>query len=436
MNKYDVCIIGGGWAGFSAALEAGSRGLKTALIENDELGGTCLNRGCIPTKALAQSAKVFSLIRKSRNFGIDTANSVLDFSAIKKRKEAIVQTLRANLETILKNQKNVEVIKSKACLVNPHEISLGTQNLQTENIIIASGSGPRELQNIKFNSSRILSSDEFLRLESLPISILIIGGGVIGCEFASIYSHLGADVTIAEYLERLLPSEDPEISRKLEAVFKKRGIKIRVKTDASTLGLESFEKILLGVGRRPLTEGLGLENARISLDKGRIVTDAHMRTNIPNIYAAGDCTSTVQLAHVARHQAVVAVENIINPQNPKDFDFSAVPNCIFSDPEVSSIGLNELQAKAQGLDCRIDRFDFLASGMARIMDETDGFIKIISEKNSDKVIGASMIGPKVTELIAVFSVICSSGLKRRQIADSLFAHPTLSEAIGEAVAKI
>ncbi|MCM8770730.1 MAG: dihydrolipoyl dehydrogenase [Candidatus Omnitrophica bacterium] len=435
MKSYDLAIIGAGWAGFNAALRADGLGLKVVLIEEEEIGGTCLNRGCIPTKFLVHSAKLFSQAKKANQFGIAISQSQINLAEAKQKKDILVKTLRDNLLNLLRSRKAIDFIKARAKLISRNEISLGDEKITSKFILIASGSRPKELGDLKFDSEKVLSSTEILNLENLPKNILIIGGGVIGCEFASLFSNLETEVLIVEFMDRLLPQEDVEISRKIETIFKKRKINVMTKTDARNLDWKSFDKVLLCIGRDPYTSEMGLQDIGIKLEKTRIVTDEYMRTDIENIYAAGDCTSPKQLAHLATHQAILAVENMVNSNNPHTFNINVIPSCIFTDPEIASIGLDESSARKQNLKIIIDRFDFLGSGMARIINETEGFIKIVSDKDTEKILGAAMIGPRVTELIAIFSVAIKQGLTRRELAEVIFAHPTLSEGIGEALHK-
>ena len=421
---YDLAVIGAGWAGFNAALKAKKLGLKVALIEKAQVGGTCLNRGCIPTKALIQSAKIFSLAKKSQNFGIESAAPQVDFLKIQERKDKIIQQLLGNMQSMLKG---IDLLSGEAKIISGEELKVGAQSIKTKNILIATGSKPLELKGFKFDGRKIISSDDILGLKEIPKSLLIIGGGVIGSEFASLFSIFGSQVTIAELTPQLLPTEDKEVAKKLEGSFKKKGIKINTSTDAKTLDLNNFDRVLVCVGRVANIEGL--EDLGLNLEKGKIQVDEYLKTNIPNIYAAGDCTGRIMLAHFAAYQGEIAAENIANPNNPKKADNQNIPNCIFTDPEIASVGLKE-SAEAE---VNVSKFDFMGSGMARILDETEGFIKIISDKKTDKVIGASIIGPRATELIGILTVAISAGLTVSQLRDTIFAHPTLSEAIGEAL---
>lgn len=427
---FDLTIIGSGWAGFNAALKARQSGLNVCLAEKAQIGGTCLNFGCIPTKALIQSAKVFSQAKKSSNFGLDPLNPKLNLLKAQERKEKVVAQLRQGIQFSLKG---INFINKPAKIFSPTEIEVDGKTIKTKFILIATGSRPVELPGFKFDSQGILNSDDMLNLKEIPDSLLIIGGGVIGCEFASLFSSLGTKVAIAEKLPQLLPAEDKEIARKIEAIFKKKGIKVYTNTDAGNLDLKSYSLTLVCVGRVPQVEGFNLERAGVALERGRIVVDENLRTNIENIYAAGDCTGKICLAHFAAYQGVIAAENIVNAANPKKADNPNVPNCIFTDPEIASVGLNEEQAKQKGIETRVHRFDFLASGMARILDETEGLLKIISDKRTDEVLGGAIIGPRATELISVLTLACTSRLKISQLKNTIFAHPTLSESIHEAL---
>lgn len=425
---YDLAIIGAGWAGINAAQKAKALGLRVVLIEKDKIGGTCLNRGCIPAKSLFYSAKLHTLVQKSKNFGIGISAQQIDFSQVQARKEKIVSQLLGGLGILLKG---IDIISGEAQILSNNTLRVNNRELKAGFILIASGSGPVELKEIKFDGLKVLSSDEILNLKEIPPSLLVIGGGVIGCEFASIFSKLGTRVTIVEKMSQLLSGEDKEIARKLEGIFKKKGIEVNTNTDACKIDFSRYTLAVVCVGRIPKTNGLGIEQLGMKLERGKIVTDEYLRTNISNIYAAGDCTGKIMLAHYASYQGRVAAENIADPDRLKKCDNQDVPSAIFTDPEISSIGLNEDNAKVKGIDAAVNKFDFLGSGMARILDETEGFIKIVSHKDTHRIIGASIIGPQATELIGILTLAVSAGLKTQQIRDTIFAHPTLSESIHE-----
>jgi len=427
---YDLAVIGSGWAGFNAALRAKAYGLKVALIEREQIGGTCLNRGCIPTKALLQSAKIYTLTKKSKIFGIETTNPQINFSEIQARKNKIIQQLRQGMEFMLGG---IDFINAKARVLSNDTIEMGEKKINAKFILIATGSRPLQLKDIKFDEKKIISSNEILNLKEIPNSLLIIGGGVIGCEFASLFSALGCQVSIVELTPQLLPGIDKEIAKKLEAIFRKKGIKVVTNTDAKNLDLAHYNLVLLCIGRTPVTEGLGLDELDIKLEKGRIIVDEYLKTSIANIYAAGDCVSKTMLAHFAAYQGCIAAGNIAEPAHLKKSNDCNIPNCIFTDPEIGSIGLTEEEGKFKDIDTRVSKFDFLGSGMARILDETEGFIKTISDKKTGEILGASIIGPRATELIGILTLAIQSRLKVTQVADTILAHPTLSEGITSAL---
>jgi dihydrolipoamide dehydrogenase len=425
---YDLVIIGAGWAGFNAALKAGALGLKVALIEKDSIGGTCLNRGCIPTKALIHSAKAYRLTKKASSFGIEIKDTpVINFLKIQERKETLVKQLAGGMQFLLKG---IDFFKSSAEIVSDREIKTADGIIKTKFILIASGSRPMELPSLKFDHSKILSSDDLLNIKDIPRSILIIGAGVIGCEFAGLFNALGSEVSMAEKMPQVLPGIDKEIAKKLENNFKKIGIKVTTNCDATALDLNAYSKVLLCVGRKPQSEGLGLEKLGVACEKGKVLVDKYLKTNIANIYAAGDCTGGMMLAHYAAYQGELAAENIVRQDSQREAGEVAVPSCIFTHPEIGTVGLSEEQALERGLKVKTQKFDFLGSGLARIMQETDGFVKIITEPTSAQVLGASIIGPSACELIGILTLAVSNRMKAPDIQKTIFAHPTLSESIG------
>jgi dihydrolipoamide dehydrogenase len=428
---YDLVIIGAGWAGFNAALKARALGLKVALIEKDQIGGTCLNRGCIPTKALIHSAKVYRLAKKSASFGIELKDApVANFLKIQEKKEALVKQLSGGMQFLLKG---IDFFTSPAEIISNQEIKIADGILKTKFILIASGSRPMELPSLKFDGRKVLSSDDLLNIKDIPRSILIIGAGVIGCEFAVLFNALGSAVSMAEKMPQALPGIDQEVAKKLENIFKKSAIKVTTNCDATALDLSAFDLVLLCVGRKPQSDGLGLEKLGLATQKSKILVDKYLKTNIPNIYAAGDCTGGIMLAHYAAYQGELAAENIARQDSQKEIGEAAVPSCIFTYPEIATVGLSEEQVSERGLKIKVQKFDFLGSGLARIMQETEGFIKIIYDHSSAQILGASIIGPSACELIGILTLAVSARLKVSDIQNTIFAHPTLSESIGSAL---
>jgi len=426
---YDLAIIGAGWAGFNAALKAKELGLKVCLVEAHQIGGTCLNHGCIPTKALISCAKQFSLAQKSSRFGLALDNLAFNFAAIQERKEKIILLLRQGMQSRLTG---IDFINGQAQIISNREIKVDNRVISSKFMLIATGSHPLDLPKLKFDRQKIISSDEALDLSEIPSSLLVVGGGVIGCEFASLFSALGTEVTIAEKTPHLLPTEDQEIARKLEVIFKKKGIKVVTSADISAFNLENYTKVLICVGRLPNIHGLGLETAGVELKNNRIVVDEYLKSSCDNIYAAGDCTAKLMLAHYAAYQGTTAVQNIVSNSSQKA-DNLIVPACIFTDPQIASVGLSQEGAEKAGLKIKVYKLDFRANALAQIIDEVEGFVKIISNQENNKIIGAAIIGPQATELISSLSVAISAGLSIEQVRKIIFAHPTLSESIRESL---
>ena len=424
---YDLAIIGAGWAGFTAALKAKELGLDVCLIEKDRIGGTCLNYGCIPTKTLIQSAKVLWQSRKSNLFGVELYNPRINFGKVQERRNKIISLLVQGMQSRLKG---VNFIKSTAEVLNPGEIKIEGRKINAKFILIASGSHAIGLSGLEFKNKRIISSNEALLLTEIPSSLLIIGGGFIGCEFASLFSIFGSQVTIAEKMPSLLPGQDKDISRKIEIIFNKRGIRVNVERDISDFNLSDYSHVLVCVGRAPSISGLGLEGLGVKLENNRIAVDEYLKSSVGNIYAAGDCAYKTMLAHYAAYKGAVAVENIVL-NNPYKADNLIVPVCIFTEPQVSSVGLNEQAAQGLGIDIQVHKFDFLASAMAQVLDETNGFIKVVNNRRNQEIVGACIIGPQACELISLLQVAICAHLNINQLRQMIFAHPTLSEGLHE-----
>jgi len=426
---YDLVIIGAGWAGFNAALRAKELGLAVCLIDSNQIGGTCLNYGCIPTKTLIASAKVFSLAKKSSNFGIELDNPTLNWAAIQGKKDKVVLQLKQGMQSKLRG---IDFINLPARIVSAREVKVDGRIIEAKFILIATGSRPIQLGQLPFDAKKIISSDDALALTRIPQSLLVVGGGVIGCEFASLFSALGASVAIAEKTPTLLPTEDREVSRKLETIFKKRGIKILTEADVCSLDLENYEKVLVCVGRSPQLDGLGLAALGIELINNKIAVDDYLKSSLDNIYAAGDCTGKVMLAHYAAYQGVVAVDNMVL-SNKRKADNLLVPSCIFTDPQIASVGIKENDNFVCASAIKVQKLDFRGSAMAQITEETEGFVKIITEQGTNRIIGASIVGPLATELIATLTMAISCQLTVSQVSAIIFAHPTFSESLSETI---
>lgn len=423
---YDLVIIGSGWAGFSAAAYASQNGFKVGLIERDKLGGTCLNYGCIPTKTLLNSTKLLSQFKKSAKFGLSSSEAKIDLSSLNNRVKEVVSSLSLGMSSLVKANK-IDFLKGNAEIINNNKVSVDDKIIETKYILISTGSKPMELPKIKFDGDKIISSAQALELQDAPSRILIIGGGVIGCEFADVFLSLGSSVEIVELTESLLPGLDKEVAKKLETLFRKKGLKISLSTDASLLDFNNYDKVLLCVGRT--SESNCFKAIDIKKERSRILVNEYLQTNIPNIYAAGDCVGGYLLAHVASYEGRLAVKNMLYG-NKEKANYRVVPLAIFSNPEIASVGLSEEEARRSFDKIIIKKFDFRALGMSYVIDEVDGFIKIIA-KEDETLLGSSIIGPKATELIHILTLALNNGIKLSQIRDTIFAHPTISEAIVE-----
>jgi len=426
MNKYDVAIIGSGPAGYVAGIRAAQLGLKTCIFEKERIGGVCLNWGCIPTKALSASANALYTIERAVEFGINVKGFDLDFSKVYERKETIVKKLSMGIEMLMKARK-LEIIREKAEIKSPAAIKTASLKIEARNILIATGSIPFELPGLSFDHTNILSSTDILELKAIPKSLIIVGGGVIGCEFASIFRSFGSEITIIEAMPQLLPNEDEEIARKIEQIFKRRGIKVLTNTKIDKI--DKGDKALIAVGRFPNSKGLGLEALGIECNKGWVKVDENFRTNINNVYAAGDIKGGILLAHVASREGIAGVEHMAG--NAQSIDYNVIPSCIFTHPEIASVGLNEKTAKTKGLDIKVRKFLFSAIGRAHVLGETDGFIKLVVDAKSDKILGSQIIGPHAAELIAEISPCIQFGITSEKLANVIHAHPTLSEIVCE-----
>lgn len=453
-QEYDVVIIGGGTGGYVSAIRASQLGLKTAVVEKGKLGGTCLHAGCIPSKALLRSAEVFANAKNGEKFGVIAPEVSLDFRKVQARKEEITDRLFKGVQHLLKKGK-IDVYEGKGRILGAGHVSVQLNNedpetiLNCKNILIATGSRPRTLPGLEADGKYVMTSDEALQMEELPSSILIVGGGVIGIEWASMLVDFGLEVTVIEYADRILPTEDKEISKEEQRLMKKKGVKIvtgakvlpetlekgeGVSIKAEQKGKEvpySADKLLVSVGRLANLEGFGLENTIVEVDRGVIRTNEFYQTSESNIYAIGDVIGGLQLAHVASHEGIIAVEHMAG-EKPAPLDYTLVSKCIYSSPEVASVGLTEDEAVAKGYQVKTGKFPFRAIGKALVFGEADGFVKLVVDQESNKLLGAHMIGPHVTDMITELGLAQVLNATSMEIAHTIHPHPTLAEAIGEA----
>ncbi len=462
-REYDVVILGGGTGGYVAAIRAAQLGLKTALVEKELLGGTCLHKGCIPSKALLKSAEVYDLAKnQAAEFGVDAKEVSLDFSRVQARKEKIVSQLHQGVMGLMKKGK-IDVFDGIGRMLGPSifspmpgtisvEMTSGEENemLILKNLVLATGSKPRSLPGLELDEVDVMSSTGALSMENLPKSILIVGGGVIGVEWASMLNDFGVEVTVLEYADHIIPTEDVDISKEMKKLLSKKGITFvtsakvlpdtLVKEEGSlTISAEingeakefSAEKMLVSVGREANTKGIGIENTEIEVVDGFIKTRPTFQTKEHHIYAIGDVIGGLQLAHVASHEGIAAIEHIAGIVN-EPMDYTKISRCIYSSPEASSVGITEQQAKDQGFDVTIGKFPFMAIGKALVNGNSDGFVKIIADKKTDDILGVHMIGSNVTELISEAGLAMVLDATPWEVSSTIHPHPSLSEVMGEA----
>ncbi|MTI81873.1 MAG: dihydrolipoyl dehydrogenase [Firmicutes bacterium] len=449
-QSYDVVVIGGGPGGYTAAAKASALGGNVALIEKKVLGGTCLNQGCIPTKTLLKSTEVLATIKKAKEFGIDVGAPELKPEKLIKRKNSIIKRLNTGVNHLMKSA-NVTVIAGEGKIIGQNEVVVSGNNERTVikagKIIIASGSEPANLPGIKTDGVNIINSNQALEVSDVPSELLIIGGGAIGVEFAGIFNKLGSKVTLVEAFSRILPFADEEASSTLKQLLTRE--KINILTDAKVAEVNAAEdgqvvkidtpkgekelkvdKILVAVGRRPNGEQMAEEDLGLAVERGRIVVNSKMETNISGIYAIGDVTGGILLAHVASTEGIVAAVNAMGSE--KDIDYSVVPSCIYTSPELASVGLSESQAAQQGINVVIGKSQFIGSGKAVTMGENKGLVKIVAEADTGKILGMHIVGPQATSLIGEGALAVKLGATVEDIADTIHAHPSLPETIMEA----
>jgi dihydrolipoamide dehydrogenase len=451
---YDLIVIGSGPGGYSAAVRAGQYGLKTAIVEKDpKLGGTCLHVGCIPTKALLHTADVWEYFKHADEQGFTVENPKINYPKALDRKNKIVAKHAKGVEFLMKKNK-VDWIKGYGKLVAPGKVEVatdkGTQTLETKNVIIATGSEARMLPGLQPDAKTILTNIEILDLSPIPKTMLIIGAGAVGVEFASIFNRFGTKVVIFEMLPRLVPVEDEEVSKELERAFKKTGIRCETGTKVDNIRktesgvklnatfangkTEEFEAetLLVAVGRRPLTENIGLEGTKVELDRGFIKVNEYQQTGEPGVYAIGDVVAgTPQLAHVATREGMVAVAHMAGkPVTP--LNKNRIPGVTFTEPGIGSVGLTEAQARAQGFKVKVGKFPFSANSKASILDSHDGFVKVVADETFGEILGVHIIGPQAFELVSEAVAAMESEATVETMMSAIHAHPTLYEAMGEA----
>jgi len=445
-----IVIIGGGPGGYVAGIRAARRGADVTVVEKDLLGGTCLNRGCIPTKALLGSVEALHKARSGAEFGFVAPSEIKpDFARMMERKSGISKLLRDGIHALFKKNK-VKLVVGDGRITGPGTVQVetadGSVTLEADKIIIATGSEPARLPFFDFDQPTVLTSTGALELTSIPETLLIIGAGVIGCEFASVFSELGTKITMVEMMPQMLPLEDTRLAKQFQQIFKKKGIEVLLKTkvdgiaeygtDHITANIEggrqiTAEKMLVSIGRQPNSKGIGLETVGVETDgRGYIVVNDKLETSAPNVYAIGDVNGGILLAHVASYEGLVAVENCLGGDQKRDL--KVVPSCIYTLPEIASIGLTEDQARDEGFEPITGTFRLGAAGKALAIGEAVGYIQIVADRNTDKVLGANMMGPHVTDLIHEIAVAIKNDLTVRQIGDTIHAHPTIGEALMEA----
>ena len=454
MKEYQLIVIGAGPGGYEAAIRAAQLGLTTALIERRDVGGTCLNRGCIPTKAMLHSAQLYREAANFELFGLHTENTSFDWAKVHQRKNDVVVKLRTGIEQLIKANK-IDFFNNSASILGKNDVQLDQgEVIRGENILIATGSVPArppipglDLPNV-VTSDELLDDPHFTQADSLAKEILIIGGGVIGVEVASVFSSFGCHVTIVEAMERILPTMDREISQSLNMVLKKRGVSIhtgamveKLEQDENGLVCHFTEKgkaqavpaqqVLVAIGRRPNIQGLFAEGFEVACERGRIVTDENFRTSVDSIYAIGDVTSKIQLAHMASAQGICAVHIIAGQKPPIDLRY--VPGCIYTDPEIASVGITEDEAKQQGIPVKKGKFLMTGNGRSLIDEQERGFIKVLAHQETDLILGAQLMCSRATDIVAELATAIVNGLTCAQLAGVIRPHPTFCEGVTEAV---
>ncbi|WP_078413704.1 dihydrolipoyl dehydrogenase [Priestia abyssalis] len=459
--EYDLAVLGGGTGGYVAAIRAAQLGLTVAVVEKKHLGGTCLHNGCIPSKTLLKSAEVYTATKRAAEFGVMTESVKLDFSKVQERKQSIINQLHNGIQYLMKKGK-IDVYEGIGRILGPSifspmpgtisvELNSGEENqmILPKNVLVATGSRPRTLPGLEIDGQYVMTSDEALQMSELPSSIAIAGGGVIGIEWASMLRDFDVDVTVMEYSDRILPTEDYEVSKEMERLLTKKGVAImtNAKVLPDTLQIQNgiiiqaevqgemkevkADKLLVSVGRQANIENIGLENTDIMIENGFIQTNSFYQTKESHIYAIGDVIGGMQLAHVAAHEGIVAVEHMAG-EKTLPLKYEMIAKCVYSSPEVASIGLTEQEATEKGYSVKVGKFPFKAIGKALIHGESEGFVKIIADRDTQDLLGIHMIGPHVTDMISEAGLAKVLDATPWEIGHTIHPHPSLSEAIGEA----
>ena len=442
MAQFDLVILGGGSGGYACALRAAQLGKTVALIESGKLGGTCLHRGCIPTKALLHSGEIADSAREASTFGVNAQFLSMDMVAVNAYKDGVITKLHKGLQGLVKSR-NITFVEGHGRLVAKDTVEVNGEHYTGTNVVLATGSYAKSLPGLEIDGVRVMTSDHATNLTYVPKSVIVLGGGVIGCEFASVWKSFGAEVTIIEGLSHLVALEDESSSKQLERAYRKRGINFElgvrfkshtVTADGVTVELEdgktfTADVLLVAVGRGPVSANLGYEEQGITMDRGYVIVDDKCRTNVPGIWAVGDLIPTLQLAHVGFGEGILVAEEICG-LNPRPINYDGVPRVTYSEPEVASVGLTTAQAKERGHDVVELNYDLAGNGKAQIL-RTAGSIKLVSQKNGP-VLGIHMVGARVGELLAEAQLIFNWEASADDVAPLIHAHPTLSEAMGEA----
>lgn len=442
MSQFDLVILGGGSGGYACALRASQLGMSVALIEQDKVGGTCLHRGCIPTKALLHAGEIADSTRHAGEFGVNAQFHNIDMNGVNSYKDGVVSKLYKGLQGLIKSR-NVTYIEGHGRLVSPNEVEVNGVRYQGKNIVLATGSYPKTLPGLEIDGIQIITSEQALHMNRVPNSAIVLGGGVIGCEFASVWKSFGSEVTIIEALPHLIALEDESSSKQLERAYRKRGINFELGTrfqsaqrheGGVTVTLEdgkqfTAEVLLVAVGRGPVSSNIGYEEQGITMDRGYILVDEKCRTNIPGVWAVGDLIPTLQLAHVGFAEGILVAEEIAG-LNPRPINYDGVPRVTYSDPEVASVGLTTAAAKERGHEVIELNYDLAGNGKANIL-KTSGSVKLVAQKGGP-VLGIHMVGARVGELLAEAQLIFNWEADASDVASLIHAHPTMSEAVGEA----